>query len=258
MKIQNISEIKLREGKKIFFASDIHLGLNTFEKSIEREKRFIKWLDKIKPETQVLFLLGDVFDFWYEYKKVIPRGFSRFIGKLCEFTDSGIEVHLFTGNHDIWIYDYLPAETGVILHRNHVTLNINSKKFFLGHGDGLSPHDKGYRFLKSIFTSKIMQFFFSRLHPNLAMAFGHKWSNHSRLSKGLSEGYLGDDKEHQVVFAKEYLKTSEVNYFIFGHRHYPMDLKLSETSHLINLGEWIHSNSFASFNGIEAKLEYFK
>jgi len=258
MDIEKINDIVIPKGKKVFFASDIHLGLNTFEKSIEREKRFIKWLDKIKPECQVLFLLGDVFDFWYEYRKVIPRGFTRFLGKLSEFTDSGIEVHLFTGNHDVWIFDYLPLETGVILHRNLVSVKINKLNFILGHGDGVCPKDKGYRILRHIFTNKIMQFLFSRLHPNLALWFGHKWSQHSRISKGIAEAYLGDDKEYQVIFAKQFLKSADINYFIFGHRHHPMDLKLKEGSHLINLGEWIHSNSFASFDGNEAKLEFFK
>jgi UDP-2,3-diacylglucosamine hydrolase len=257
MNIEKLNDITLHDGKKIFFASDVHLGLNTFEKSLEREKRFIKWLDKIKPECQVLFLLGDIFDFWYEYNKVIPRGFTRFLGKLSEFTDSGIEVHLFTGNHDIWMFDYLPAETGVILHRRLVSLKINNKSFILGHGDGVCPEDRGYRILRSIFTNKIMQFLFSRLHPNLALWFGHRWSRHSRISKGISEKYLGDDKEFQVIYAKRFLQHSQANYFIFGHRHHPMNLKLNETSHLINLGEWIHANSFASFDGLEAKLEFF-
>jgi UDP-2,3-diacylglucosamine hydrolase len=248
----------LKQDKKVFFASDVHLGLHPLDKSREREKYFVKWLDEIKPHAQILFLPGDIFDFWYEYRKVVPRGFTRFLGKLSEFNDLGIEVHYFTGNHDVWVFDYLPSETGVILHRGPITIEINDKTFFIGHGDGMGKGDQGYKLLKACFTSKILQFLFSRLHPNLALSIGHTWSKHSRLSKGVSEAFLGESKEHQVIFAHDYLKDNKIDYFIFGHRHIPMDLKLNETSRLINLGEWIISNSYAEFDGNDVSLKFFK
>jgi UDP-2,3-diacylglucosamine hydrolase len=257
MKIEKLAPIHIKEGKKIFFASDVHLGLFPADKSIEREKVFVKWMKSIQSEAQVLFLQGDIFDFWYEYKKVVPRGFTRFLGQLTDFHDQGIEVHFFTGNHDVWVFDYLPTETGVILHRDLVGLEIDSKKFLIGHGDGVGSGDVGYRILKACFTSKILQFLFSRLHPNFAMWIGHTWSKHSRLSKGVAESFLGEEKEHQILFARDYLKSKPIDYFVFGHRHIPMDFKLSSESHLINLGEWIHSNTFAEFNGHELKIKSF-
>jgi len=253
-----VYKIKLQSGKKIFFASDLHLGLYPAKKSVEREKLFVRWMNEVESETQVLFLLGDIFDFWYEYRKVVPRGFTRFLGKLAEFHDRGIEMHFFTGNHDVWVFDYLPAETGVIVHREPITAEINDKIFFIGHGDDMWKDDWGYKFLKTIFTSKTLQWMFSRLHPNLALSIGHTWSKHSRLSKGISESFLGEDKEHQILFARDYLKNNAVDYFVFGHRHITLDFKLSETSRLINLGEWIKANSFAEFDGYNLKLKYYK
>jgi UDP-2,3-diacylglucosamine hydrolase len=255
--LTNEIKFNLQQNKKIYFASDLHLGLYPRDKSNEREKLFVKWLDEIQPQTQVLFLLGDVFDFWYEYRKVIPRGFTRFLGKLCEFTDRGIEVHLFTGNHDVWMFDYLPSEIGVVVHQESITADINGKKFLIGHGDGLGKGDWGYKFLKACFTSKTLQFLYSRLHPNLALSIGHAWSKKSRLSKGISEEFKGEDKEHQILFARDYLKNNNVDYFVFGHRHIPMDLKLNENSRLINLGEWIYSNSFAEFDGSKMELKFY-
>ncbi len=257
MKIEKVNPIQLQPGKKIFFASDVHLGLYPANKSLAREKVFVKWMKSIQDEAQVLFLQGDIFDFWYEYKKVAPRGFTRFLGQLTDFNDRGIEVHFFTGNHDVWVFDYLPSETGVILHRHLIETEINGKTFIIGHGDGIGSGDFGYKILKSIFTSKILQFLFSRLHPNFAFWIGHTWSKHSRLSKGVAEAFFGEDKEHQIVFARDYIKTKEINYFIFGHRHIPMEIKLTERSIFMNLGEWIHSNTYAEFNGSELILKSF-
>jgi UDP-2,3-diacylglucosamine hydrolase len=249
--------INLQPGKKAFFASDLHLGLYPRDKSMEREKIFIKWLEEIQPQTQMLFLLGDTFDFWYEYRKVIPKGFTRFLGKICEFTDKGIEVHLFTGNHDVWMFDYLPAEIGVRVYHQSITARINEKIFYLGHGDGLGKGDLGYKFLKACFTSKTLQFLFSRLHPNLALALGHAWSKKSRYSKGIAEEFQGEDKEQQILFAREYIKHNNIDYFVFGHRHIPLDFDLNGHSRLFNLGEWIFSNSFAEFDGHNLELKYY-
>jgi UDP-2,3-diacylglucosamine hydrolase len=250
-------KINLLPNKKIFFASDLHLGLYPRDKSKEREKLFVKWLDEIQSQTQVLFLLGDIFDFWYEYRKVIPKGFTRFLGKICEFTDRGIEVHFFTGNHDVWMFDYLPSETGVVVHRKSIIADINNKVFYIGHGDGLGKREWGYKFLKACFTSKTLQFLFSRLHPNLALSIGHAWSKKSRYSKGIAEEFLGEEKEHLIQFARDYIKNNTIDFFVFGHRHIPMDLKLDDKSRLFYLGEWIFSNSYAVFDGNNIELKYY-
>jgi UDP-2,3-diacylglucosamine hydrolase len=245
-------------GKKIYFASDTHFGLYPIEKSRIREKLFVRWLDSIKEDAQEIFLLGDIFDFWYEYKKVVPRGFTRFIGKLAELHDSGIKIHFFTGNHDVWVFDYLPQETGAIIYRKPLVANISGKKFFLAHGDGLGSMDIGYKFLKACFVNPVLQFLFSRLHPNLAMLFGQTWSKHSRYSKGIAESFMGEDKEHLIAFAKQELQKQHFDYFVFGHRHLALDYKIADDSHIINLGEWIHANTYAVFDGLNMELKKFE
>ncbi|MBE9467217.1 MAG: UDP-2,3-diacylglucosamine diphosphatase [Bacteroidetes bacterium] len=249
----------MKENKKIYFASDAHLGLPSYEKSLEREKLLVKWLDEIKIDASEIYLLGDIFDFWYEYKKVIPRGFTRFLGKISELTDKGIAVYFFTGNHDLWITDYLPKETGVILHREPVTKIINGKKFFLAHGDGLGPGDRGYKRLKKIFTSPILHWLFSRIHPNAAFSIAHKWSNSSREAKGLvAESFKGVDKENLVVFAKEELKYEHFDYMIFGHRHVPIVLQLEDNCQFVNLGDWITHFTYAVFDGDKLELKEYR
>ncbi len=251
-------EIQLQPNKKAYFASDMHLGLYPYDNSRNREKLIVEWLDNIKSDVGELFLLGDIFDFWYEYKKVAPRGFVRFLGKLAELSDNGVNIHYFTGNHDVWVFDYLPSEIGLKLYRSHEIFKINEKVFFISHGDGLYPYDYGYRFLKACFTSPILQFLFSRLHPNFAFFIGHKWSKHSRLSKGIAEKFLGEEKEHQIWFAKRYLQQNLVDYFVFGHRHIPMDYSVDKNVRLINTGEWITANSYAVFDGNDVKLKFYK
>lgn len=243
--------------KKVYFASDVHLGLFPKEKSDIREKHFVQWLTEIKNNAQAVFLVGDIFDFWYEYRKVVPRGFIRFLGKLAELTDSGIPVHYFAGNHDIWINDYLAKEAGVILHMDPYITTINGKKFYIAHGDGLGPGDYSYKILRKIFTNRLMQFLFSRIHPNMAFDFGHWWSKQSRYSKGLYEEFLGTDKEYLILYAQEILKDRAFDYFIFGHRHIPMEITMGN-SKLINLGEWISAYTFASFDGDKLELASFK
>ncbi|MGC8803075.1 MAG: UDP-2,3-diacylglucosamine diphosphatase [Bacteroidales bacterium] len=250
--------ITLPAGKKCYFASDFHLGLFPYENSKQREKLIVQWLSEISNDASQLFLLGDIFDFWYEYRKVAPRGFVRFLGKLAELSDRGIELHYFTGNHDVWVFDYLPTELNLHLYRKHQTFLINDKKFLIGHGDGLYPGDWGYRFLKACFTNRVLQFLFSRLHPNLAFAIGHTWSKHSRLAKGVAEAFLGEDMEHQIIFARNYLTRENIDFFVFGHRHIPMDYSLNSHSRLINTGEWIHSNSYAVFDGDQMNLKFYK
>jgi UDP-2,3-diacylglucosamine hydrolase len=254
LKIQQVNNLILPDQKRAYFVSDLHLGLYPYEKSSKRERIFVQWLDQIKKDAGALFLVGDIFDFWYEYRKVASRGFVRFLGKLCEITDSGVPVYYFTGNHDVWVFDYLPSETGVKVFYDAIEIGINNYKFFIGHGDNVGKGDIGYKILRKAFYSKILQFLFSRLHPNLAYFLGHSWSKHSRLSKGIFEPFFGLDKEHQVLFAKEYIKNNNIDFFIFGHRHIPMDIRLNEKSRLINLGEWIDGYTYAVFDGQNMEL----
>jgi len=257
-KIQQVTKLTLPKDKKAYFASDFHLGLYPYEKSAQREKVIVQWLDLIKQDAGALFLVGDIFDYWYEYKKVSARGFVRFLGKICEFTDKGIPVYFFTGNHDVWVFDYLPSETGVQVFYNPIEIEINDRSFIIGHGDGVGPNDSGYKILRGIFHNKILQFLFSRLHPNFTYWIGHSWSKHSRYSKGLSEPFYGVDKEFNILYAKDYLTHKHIDYFIFGHRHIPMDIKLNESSKLINLGEWIFSNTYAVFDGNNLDLTSYR
>lgn len=247
----------LPENKKIYFASDVHLGLYPYDHSRLREKVFVQWLEEIRKDAAELYLLGDIFDYWYEYRTVVPRGFTRTLGKLAEIADSGIPVHFFTGNHDVWAFDYLPSEIGVILHDEPYILEVNGKRMLLAHGDGIGPGDMGYKLLRRIFRSKFMQWWYSKIHPNLSMRFAHWWSKKSRYSKGIAEAFQGEEKELQIVFARETLKKEHFDYFIFGHRHVPMNYPLSPDSRLINLGEWIFSNTYALFDGTSLELKQY-
>jgi len=236
----------LADKNKIYFISDSHLGLYPASQSIIREKMLVRWLDGIKNDAAELYLLGDIFDFWHEYHKVVPRGFTRFLGKLAELSDNGIKIHFFTGNHDVWVYDYLPAEIGLTLYRGNITRDIDGFRFFIGHGDGLNRDDMGYKLLKTIFNNRLLQWLFARIHPNASLAFGHRWSRSSRYAKGIvAEPYRGDDSEWQVVFARETIKKEPYDYFIFGHRHLPFDIKIGDKTRVINLGDWITKFTYA-------------
>ena len=248
----------MKPNKKIYFASDFHLGVPDHDKSLVREKLIVKWLEEIKHDAEEIFLMGDLFDFWFEYKRVIPKGFVRIQAKIAELCDSGIPVHLFTGNHDMWMFDYLPKELGVKLYREPITREFNGKKFFLGHGDGLGPGDKRYKLIKRFFAGRFCQWSFARLHPNFGIRLGNYFSSKSRVSKGTSdEKFLGEEKEWLFLFAKEKLKQEHFDFFIFGHRHLPLDLKVSDTSRYINLGEWVKSNSYAVFDGEKLELKNY-
>ncbi len=245
---------------KIYFASDVHLGSFVFEDSRIVEKRFVRWLDSIKHDAKEIYLVGDIFDFWFEYKYVVPRGFTRFLGKIAELSDSGIEIHFFIGNHDIWIFDYLTKETGAVVHKKPFIKEIAGKKFFITHGDGLGDNSKSFKLIRWMFHNRFCQILFAAIHPRWGIGLAHHWSRHSRL-QGLKEvaGYFGEDKEHLVLFTKDYLqKDSSVNYFIFGHRHIMLDLMLSQQSRMLILGDWIQYYSFAVFDGQELYLEQWE
>ncbi len=240
---------------KIYFASDFHLGAPNYEKSLEREKKIVAWLDTIKNDATEIFLVGDIFDFWFEYKKAIPRGFARLQGKIAEITDSGIPVHVFTGNHDMWIFDYLPNELGVQLHREPIVREWNGKTFYIGHGDGLGPGDRGYKFIKKVFASPVCQWLFARLHPNFGIGLADFFSRKSRAATGNSdEKFLGEENEWLYIYSKEYLQKQHIDYFVFGHRHLPLEMPVENNSIYYNLGEWINYQTYLVFDGNNCSL----
>ncbi len=247
----------MKKGTNIYFASDLHLGVPSHAESLKREKLFVSWLEQVRKDATEIYLLGDIFDFWFEYKRVVPRGFTRLLGKISEITDSGIPVHFFTGNHDIWVFDYLPEETGVILHRSPISKKLNGKKFFLAHGDGLGPGDKGYKFLKRIFTSRFLQWMYARLHPNFAIWLASKMSARSRMAGNLAE-FLGEEKELLVRYAYRLWEKEAFDFFIFGHRHLPINIELKNKARLIYLGDWINNFTYGVFNGESFQLKSFK
>jgi UDP-2,3-diacylglucosamine hydrolase len=249
----------MQPGKKIYFASDFHLGVPSLESSLAREKKIIRWLDSIKHNALELYLVGDIFDFWWEYKYTIPKGQTRLLGKIAEFTDNGIPVHFFTGNHDLWMKDYFVEELGVIVHHQPIKKTYNRTSFFIGHGDGLGPGDHWYKFLKKCFTNPFLIWCFNRLHPNLSFWIARRSSKRSKKITGDSDKeFLGDNNEWLMSFCKSELKKEHTDYFIFGHRHLPLDLKASETSRYINLGEWINYCTYAEFDGSNLQLKSFE
>lgn len=244
--------------KKIFFASDFHLGAPNYTESLIREKKIVRWLDEIKEEATEIYLLGDVFDFWFEYKHAIPKGFVRLQGKIAELTDSGIRVNWFIGNHDMWIFDYIPKELGVHIIHEEVVRTYNGKKFFIGHGDGLGPGDNGYKFLKKIFRNKACQWLFARLHPNFGISLANYSSRSSRASTETSDAVFYGEKEMLTQFCKSKLEKEYFDYFIFGHRHFPMDIDLENNSKYYNLGDWIQYFTYGVFDGEKFELKYFE
>jgi len=244
---------------KIYFISDIHLGLHPADKSLEREKLVRNWLDEILPHAKELYLMGDIFDFWHEYKHVVPRGFTRFLGKLSELADNGTKLYFFSGNHDVWAYEYFKAELGAEIHHKPIVKVLFGKKFFLAHGDGLGPGDFGYKLLIGTFRNKILQWMFARLHPNFALWLGKTWSKHSRYAKGIvAEEFAGEEGELQILFAKETLKKDHYDFFIFGHRHIPYDIQLGEKARVINLGDWIYSFTYGQLDEKGFELKQYK
>ena len=249
----------LEKGKKIYFASDFHLGAPDWEQSLEREKKIIRWLDIVSQDADAFFLLGDIFDFWFEYKNTIPKGFIRIQGKFAELTDSGIPIYFFTGNHDMWMFDYFPKEMNIQIFREPLTLQINSKKLLIGHGDGLGPGDVRYKLLKKIFRSRFSQWLFARIHPNTGIDIANFWSRHSRLSAGKEgwERFQGEEKEFLWHYCKEIERHEHHDFYVFGHRHLPLDLEVAPGSRYYNLGEWVNYFTYGEFDGENFALKVF-
>jgi len=257
--ISDLNIFQITEGKKIFFASDFHLGSPNEETSLIREKKIVRWLDEISSEAYMIFLVGDIFDFWFEYKKAIPRGFIRFQGKLAELKDKNIPIYFFTGNHDMWMFDYFTNELDIPVFRQPIQFKFNNQLFLIGHGDGLGPGDHKYKFLKKFFASKLCQWLFARIHPNLGIGLAHFWSRGTRIHKlkHEDETFKGDD-EWIWIYCKEIEKKIHHDYYIFGHRHLPLNLPVGEKSKYINLGEWFTQFTYASFDGQNMTLNKYE
>ena len=243
--------------EKIYFSSDFHLGNANIEESHKREKLIIKWLTEISRDAKAIYLVGDIFDFWFEYKKVVPKGFVRFLGKIAELTDNGIQINLFVGNHDLWMHDYLEKETGITVHHEPKIIEEQGKKIFVGHGDGLGKGDYFYKFIKIIFASKICQWAFARLHPNFAFTIAHAWSRKSRINHSGLPPSEHSEKEMLFYYCKEKQKTEPVDYYILGHKHNPLELKIDDIATYINLGDWITHNTYASLDKGKIQLKKY-
>lgn len=244
--------------KKTYFLSDLHLGASYLKNPRENERRIVRFLDSIKEDAKTIYLLGDILDYWYEYKTVVPRGYTRFFGKIAELTDRGIEIHWLIGNHDIWIFDYLPSELGVIVHDGTVITEIEGKTFFLSHGDNVGKRDWTFKLIRNIFRNKTCQKLYASIHPRWTIPFAHKWSSHSRKDGDPeTTAYQGENNEYLVRFAKSYLKEHSINYFIFGHRHILLDLMLNRESRIVILGDWINYFSYAVLENGELIIDCF-
>jgi len=254
-----MKQIQIPEGKKIYFASDNHLGAPTRELSMGREKKFVSWLDEIKKDAAVIFLLGDLFDFWFEYRTVVPRGFTRTLGKLAELSDSGITLYYFVGNHDLWMNGYFEQELGIEVFHKPQEFQINGKVFLIGHGDGLGPGDKGFKRMKKVFTNPFAQWVFRWVHPDWGVRIAQYFSVKNKLISGKEDmQFLGEDREWLVQYAKRKLLDKHYDYFVFGHRHLPLNISLAENSKYINLGDWITYFTYANFDGDMMDLSSYK
>ena len=250
-------DIKLNPSKRIYFCSDNHLGSPNRNLSLEREKIFITWLDQIKTDAQAIFFLGDLFDFWFEYKKVVPKGFTRLFGKLAELSDTGIDLFFFVGNHDCWIGNYFEDELGINVFHKKVDLNIDNYNILIGHGDGLGPGDNKYKFLKLLFRNPILKKLFSFVHPDIGISLGSFLSQKNKILSGSEKVFESEDKEMLFSYCKDVLKTKYYHFFIFGHRHIPLELDLGNNSKYFNTGDWITHFSYLVYDGNSFNLNYF-
>ena len=252
--------IRIQTNKKVYFASDFHLGAPNHPSSLEREKKIVQWLDSIKYETDLIFMIGDIFDFWFEYRHAIPRGFIRFQGKLAELRDMGIQIVFFIGNHDMWMFDYFTKELDIPIYRQPQVWEINDTKLLIAHGDGLGPGDLQYKFLKKIFRNPLCQWLFARLHPNLGLGLGSYLSRSSRAKKMKHrkfEEFRGDD-EWLIQYCHSIEKQNHHDYYVFGHRHLPLDITINEQSKYINTGEWLEACTYACLEGEKLSLMKFE
>ena len=251
--------MKFSSNKKVYFASDQHFGAPTTELSFPREKKFVSWLDEIKNDAEAIFLLGDLFDFWFEYKTVVPKGFVRVLGKLAEISDSGIPIYFFVGNHDLWMNDYFEKELNITVYHDNKEFTFGDKTFLIGHGDGKGPGDNGYKKMKKVFRNPFSKWLYRWLHPDIGMRLAHYLSVKNKLISGESDvKFLGEENEWLVLYAKRKLEKKHYNYFVFGHRHLPMTINVGENSTYINLGDWIGYFTYGEFDGVSFELKTFE
>lgn len=245
--------------KKIYFASDQHFGIPDAKRSKLREKKFISWLDEIKADADAIFLLGDLFDFWFEYKTVVPRGFVRVLGKIAELRDDGIPIYFFVGNHDLWMMDYFEKELDIPVYHQPKEFEFGDKKFLIGHGDGLGPGDKGYKRMKKVFSHPLSKWFYRWLHPDIGVKIAQYLSTKNKLISGEEDiKFLGEENEWLAQYAKRKLEEKHYDYFLFGHRHLPMEIEVGKNSIYINTGDWISHYTYAVFDGSELSLKKYK
>lgn len=251
--------MQLSENKKIYFASDQHLGAPTPELSFPREQKFVAWLDEVKVDAAAIFLLGDLFDFWFEYQTVVPKGFVRVLGKLAEIRDSGIPIYFFVGNHDLWMSDYFEKELNIPVYHTNKEFVFNDAKFLIGHGDGLGPGDKGYKRMKKVFKNPFSKWLFRWLHPDIGVKMAHYLSVKNKLISGDEDvKFLGEENEWLVLYAKRKLETQHFDFFVFGHRHLPLEIQVGENSKYINLGDWIGYFTYGVFDGNSFQLKKYE
>lgn len=243
----------------VYFASDFHLGVNARLSSAERERQLLRWLDAIAADAEALYLVGDVFDFWFEYRTVVPKGYVRLLGKLAELRDGGLPIYFFTGNHDMWVFKYFEQELDIPTYRRPIVREIGGKTFFIGHGDGLGPGDYGYKFIKRVFANPLCQWAFERLHPNFGVGLANYWSGRSRQANPSEAQFLGPEGEWLIAYSNRKLDEVYADFYVFGHRHLPIDYTLkNQRSRYINLGEWLNYNSYAVFDGENMELRFFE
>lgn len=254
--MSSIETISLAPGRNVYFASDFHLGTPSPDQSRTRERAVVAWLDRIRPDADVIFLVGDIFDFWFEYRHTIPKGFIRLQGKLAELSDAGTRIVLFTGNHDLWMRDYFTEEMGIPVYREPRRYDIGGKRFLIGHGDGLGPGDYTYKRLKRVFENGLAQRLFRYLHPDVGIGLALNWSRRSRISnQEKGEGFLGEAREWLLHYCREVEAADHHDYYVFGHRHVPLDLAVSPGSRYVNLGEWVSAKTYAVFDGESLQLK---
>ncbi len=251
-------QLDLPEEKKIYFTSDWHLGFPGYETSLRREKKIVEWLNRIEKNTYALFLVGDIFDFWFDYKHAVPGNFTRVLGKLAQMADKGIRIYYFFGNHDMWHQDYLKKEIGLHIIPDTASVQVNMHKIFVAHGDGLGPGDISYKILKKIFRNPVSQFLFRWLHPDLGIPLARFFSKTSRnhTPEDITR-FLGEENEHLIVFSKKILEKEHYDYFVFGHRHHMVKHRLNDRSVYLNIGDWLKHFSYAVFNGDKMELKIF-
>ncbi len=252
--------ISLKPQQKVFFASDFHLGAPTPKESLLREKKIVRWLNEISHEAAAVFLVGDIFDFWFEYDKVIPKGFMRFLSKITEMREQNIPIFFFTGNHDLWMKDYFSKELDIPVYTNPLEMEINHKRFLVGHGDGLGPGDDTYKLLKKIFTNRCCQWLFKWIHPDVGIRLAQKWSKNSRISnqKKNEDEFKGEENEWLYLYCREIESRMHFDYYIFGHRHLPLELEINGGSTYFNLGEWVSQFRYGEFDGEAFSLKKFE